>query len=109
MVAELVCGRGLLQPVGIGRKAHFFNLIHILHSIWADFKPRGMTEKAEPAVYDEKHPREAWINHVVPFVAWLFFMQMLGEAAGWKYALRSVICLGLFLYLKPWQWYTRLM
>jgi len=67
-----------------------------------------MTEKAEPSAFDEKHPREAWIPHVVPFVGWLFFMQMLGDPAGWKYALRSVICLGLFIYMKPWQWYARL-
>lgn len=48
--------------------------------------------------------RDAWISHVVPFVAWIFFMQLLGDPAGWKYALRSGACLLLFLYLKPWTW-----
>lgn len=48
------------------------------------------------------------IAHVAPFIAWLFFMQMLGDPAGWKYAVRSVACLGLFLWLRPWQWYPRL-
>lgn len=53
-------------------------------------------------------PAKPWINHVLPFFAWLFVMQMLGDAAGWKYAVRTVVCLGLFLYYKPWQWYPRL-
>ena len=48
--------------------------------------------------------RDAWISHVVPFVAWLFFMQLLGDPAGWKYAVRSFACLALFLALKPWKW-----
>ncbi|MBN1269474.1 MAG: CAAX prenyl protease-related protein [Kiritimatiellae bacterium] len=42
---------------------------------------------------------------MVPFVAWLFLMHMLGDPAGWKYAARSVVCLGLFLWLRPWRWY----
>jgi len=46
--------------------------------------------------------------HVVPFAAWLFIMQMLGDPAGWKYALRTVLCLGIFLYLRPWKWYGKL-
>ena len=48
------------------------------------------------------------LAHVAPFVAWLFVMQMLGDPEGWKYAVRSVICLGLFVWLRPWQWYGRL-
>lgn len=48
--------------------------------------------------------RSAWISHVLPFVAWIFFMGILGDPAGWKYALRSILCLGLLLYLKPWKW-----
>lgn len=47
-------------------------------------------------------------SHVLPFVAWLFVMQMLGDPAGWKYALRTVLCLGFFIYLRPWRWYTKL-
>lgn len=46
----------------------------------------------------------AWISHLVPFVAWIFFMQVLGDPAGWKYALRSVICLAIFLAFRPWQY-----
>ena len=29
--------------------------------------------------------------HVIPFAAWLFIMQMLGDPAGWKYALRTLV------------------
>jgi hypothetical protein len=47
-------------------------------------------------------------SHVLPFVAWLFIMQMLGDPAGWKYAVRTVLCLGFFIYLKPWRWYSRI-
>lgn len=47
---------------------------------------------------------KAWISHVVPFVAWIFLMQVLGDPAGWKYALRSVVCLALFLAMRPWKW-----
>jgi CAAX prenyl protease-like protein len=47
---------------------------------------------------------EAWISHVVPFVTWIFFMQILGDAAGWKYALRSGISLGMLLWMRPWRW-----
>lgn len=38
----------------------------------------------------------------------MFIMQMLGDPAGWKYALRSILCFGLLLYLKPWQYYIPL-
>ncbi len=44
-------------------------------------------------------------SHVAPFVAWLFLMHMLGDPAGWKYAVRSVTCLGLLVWLRPWRWY----
>jgi len=64
-----------------------------------------MTDLADPSesLHAEDN-RSAWISHVLPFVAWIFFMQVLGDPAGWKYALRSVICLGIFLALKPWKW-----
>ena len=47
-------------------------------------------------------------QHVIPFVAWLFVMQMLGDPEGWKYALRSALCLGLFFYFRPWKYYPPL-
>lgn len=48
------------------------------------------------------------LAHVVPFIAWLFIAHMLGDPEGWKYAVRSVVCLGLFVWLRPWRWYPRL-
>lgn len=52
--------------------------------------------------------KDAWIPHVIPFVAWIFLMGILGEAAGWKYATRSAVCLALLLYFRPWRWYDRI-
>jgi hypothetical protein len=45
--------------------------------------------------------------HVAPFVGWLFVIQMLGDPAGWKYAVRVAVGLGLLLGLKPWRGYAR--
>ncbi len=52
--------------------------------------------------------REDWgaiAAHAAPFAAWLLLMFVLGEAAGWTYAVRSLVCLGFFLALRPWRWY----
>jgi uncharacterized protein len=43
--------------------------------------------------------------HVVPFVAWIFLMHMLGDPSGMTYAIRTVVCVGIFLGLRPWRWY----
>ena len=51
--------------------------------------------------------RATWA-HVVPFAIWLFAMQMLGDPAGWKYAVRTGLCAGLFLWLHPWTGYPAL-
>jgi CAAX prenyl protease-like protein len=48
-------------------------------------------------------PRNAWIPHVIPFVAWIFLMGLLGDPAGWKYALRSVAGVAILLALRPWR------
>lgn len=65
------------------------------------------TEARDPLAPDGSSrslARAQWA-HIVPFVAWLFLMQMLGDAAGWKYAVRTVVCAGLFLALRPWAGY----
>lgn len=49
---------------------------------------------------------KAWISHVVPFGAWILLMMIPGEPAGWKYALRTGVCLALFLALRPWRWHA---
>ncbi len=54
----------------------------------------------------------AWC-HALPFLAWLGLMAGLdlpwfGEDHAWKYAARTFLCLGLFLYFRPWRWYAPL-
>lgn len=48
---------------------------------------------------------KATVAHVVPFVAWIFLMHMLGDPSGWTYAIRTVLCVGLLIGLRPWRWY----
>lgn len=68
--------------------------------------------KPEPPASPYPGPTESIASpvwaHVIPFVAWLFLLQMLGDPAGWKYAVRTIACLGLFLAFRPWQYYRRL-
>lgn len=50
------------------------------------------------------------IAHVAPFVAWLALMHFLDVPQlppAWAYALRSALCLALFLFCRPWRWYGR--
>ena len=49
----------------------------------------------------------AW-SHALPFAAWMLLMVVLGSPAAWKYAVRSAVCLALFLGLRPWRWYAGL-
>lgn len=70
------------------------------------------SEETSPDSPDDNAPANAWIPHVVPFVAWMFCFQMLGDPTGWKYALRTVVCLGIFIgyykYYNMGRWYQRL-
>lgn len=53
--------------------------------------------------------RRAIIAHVAPYVAWIALLQFLDIPqipAAVGYAVRSVLCLGAFVYLKPWKWYS---
>lgn len=38
----------------------------------------------------------------------MHFLDLPALAPAWAYAIRSALCLGLLLYLKPWRWYSRL-
>lgn len=51
---------------------------------------------------------KAVVAHVVPFVAWIFLMHMLGDPSGTTYAIRTALCVLLFLFLRPWRWYPSL-
>jgi len=42
--------------------------------------------------------------HIAPFITWLVLMALLPTTA-WAYAIRAVCTAGLFLYLRPWQYY----
>lgn len=53
--------------------------------------------------------RQATIAHVVPFVAWMLLMSLLGWAGpdhAWKYAARTAVSLTLLLVFRPWRWYA---
>jgi CAAX prenyl protease-like protein len=62
----------------------------------------------QPAANDSKRvtPSIALVAHVVPFIAWLLLMAVLGEATAVKYALRAAFCFALLLLLRPWRWYA---
>lgn len=48
--------------------------------------------------------------HVAPFVAWLALMHFLDlpqVPPAWAYAIRSALCLALFVVCRPWRWYNR--
>ncbi len=48
----------------------------------------------------------AWA-HGIPFAAWLALMAVPGLPPAWNYALRTVVCLALFVRLSPWRGYDR--
>lgn len=48
------------------------------------------------------------VAHVVPFVAWMGLMILLGYVGSdgaWRYAVRTGLCVILFVLLRPWRWY----
>ena len=50
------------------------------------------------------------VAHVAPFAAWLALMHFLDLPQlppAWAYALRSALCLIVFLVCRPWRWYAR--
>lgn len=64
-------------------------------------------QESVPQSSREESLERATLAHVVPFVAWLFIAYMMGDPDGWKYAVRSTVCLGLLVWLRPWRWYAR--
>lgn len=58
-------------------------------------------ENSNPSFF-QRH--RTLIDHVAPFAAWLILMETLPRTA-WGYALRTVVCAGLFLWLRPWRHY----
>ena len=55
----------------------------------------------------EKKKTDAAIwSHALPFAAWLALMTAPGLPPAWNYALRTVVCLALFLWLRPSKGYS---
>lgn len=48
---------------------------------------------------------DPWIPHVLPFVGWLFVMQMMGDPNAWNYTPRIVVGVALLFVLRPWRYY----
>lgn len=58
----------------------------------------------------DREARDAFIAHIVPYGAWWllkYFLNVPAISEGWQYAIRSVICLALFIIFRPWRWYTK--
>jgi CAAX prenyl protease-like protein len=50
------------------------------------------------------------VAHVLPFAAWIALMHFLDVPQlppAWAYALRSVLCLIIFMICRPWRYYER--
>jgi CAAX prenyl protease-like protein len=67
-----------------------------------------MSQTPEVTTVQEESVERPTLAHVVPFIAWLFIAYIMGDPDGWKYAVRSAVCLGLFVWLRPWIYYPRL-
>ena len=68
-----------------------------------------MTAEEQPAAVTATTLAEpnwrAVVAHVVPFIVWLLLLQALGEPAGWKYAVRTAVGVGLLVWARPWKYY----
>lgn len=84
----------------------FFDVLPYSETYRPDNQDVMNTEQENRVTSQPRQEDTAWLRHVVPFIAWLFLMQMMGDPAGWKYAVRSVVCLGLFWGMRPWRGYA---
>jgi CAAX prenyl protease-like protein len=81
-----------------------------LRSIPRMLRAMTTTDPTDSAVPPREDPAALWA-HAVPFLAWIALMHFLDLRQlppAWAYVLRSLACLGLLLYLRPWRWYPRL-
>lgn len=65
----------------------------------------------EDAPVSEGNFKQALIAHIAPYLAWWackFALNVPAIPIGWQYAIRSIICLGVFLAFRPWRYYERL-
>lgn len=77
-----------------------------------------MNQKENETPDNELSPKKALISHVAPYLLWVSFIiyfQVLDSVGitysrdvyAFSYTLKSLLCLGLFLLYKPWQYYTK--
>jgi len=67
---------------------------------------RPITDVDKTPELDQENERAVWA-HVVPFLAWLLMMSLLGDPSGMRYlyqTLGGLLCLWVF---RPWRWYAR--
>jgi CAAX prenyl protease-like protein len=53
----------------------------------------------------DKQVERAAMQHVIPFVGWIVILSLLTPVSGVNYAIRAVMGLGLFIWLRPWRYY----
>lgn len=59
----------------------------------------------------EAEDKRAILAHTVPYGSWWllkFALDVPQISLAWQYAIRSVVCLAVFLAFRPWRWYPRL-
>jgi membrane protease YdiL (CAAX protease family) len=59
----------------------------------------------------EDADKKALLAHTVPYGVWWVLKYGLNVpeiSEGWQYAIRSIVCLLVFLLFRPWRWYAHL-
>ena len=54
---------------------------------------------------DKENDKAVWV-HVIPYLAWLLMMSLLGDPSGTRYAIQTVGGIILLLICRPWRWYA---
>ncbi len=54
---------------------------------------------------DKENDKAVWV-HVIPYLAWLLMMSLLGDPSGTRYAIQTIGGIILLLICRPWRWYT---
>lgn len=54
---------------------------------------------------DKENDKAVWV-HVIPYLAWLLMMSLLGDPSGMRYLYQTVGGLIFLLICRPWRWYA---
>lgn len=54
---------------------------------------------------DKENSKAVWV-HVIPYLAWLLMMSLLGDPSGVRYAIQTAGGIILLLVCRPWRWYA---